>query len=370
MIEASQAIVKSQALTACQRTAQMDVDYIYKLEQRVNQLALELHQAKAQLQLEKQERLQVEFALRTSKERLQQILDSVDAGIAFVDAEKRYQFVNRFYEVRFNQSRENMLGKYVWEVVGSKTYAAVEGHIDRALKGEPQSFEFEITYLNGQSAYLKSCLTPAFNTHKQIIGYYLFVFDITERHHLEQSLQAANAELEQLVALDSLTQVANRRKFDEYLEQEWRRSIRSQQPLSLIMFDIDSFKRYNDYYGHQAGDVCLVKIAQAVQATVQRAADLVARYGGEEFAVILPDTSLLGAIVITEQIQQVIRALEIPHACSDASPIVSISLGITSLVPTINGSSKQLIASADRALYVAKQQGRNCYAIDTELLCY
>jgi two-component system cell cycle response regulator len=344
----------------------VDVDYIYKLEQRVSQLALELDRTKTQLRLEKQERFQAESALRESKEQLQQILDSIDAGIAFVDVDRRYQFVNRFYEVRFNRSQESILGKYVWEVIGSETYASVARYIDRVLKGEPQSFEFGITYLDGQHAYLSSHLTPAFNTSKQIIGYYLFVFDISERHRLEQYLQAANAELEKLVILDSLTQVANRRKFDDYLEQEWQRSVRTQQPLSLIMFDIDFFKRYNDHYGHQTGDICLIKIAQSVQETVHRTTDLVARYGGEEFAVVLPNTSLPGAIVIAEQIQQAIKALAIPHDCSDVSPIVSISLGVASLVPTTTGSPEQLIASADRALYTAKQQGRDCYAIDTD----
>ncbi|HEY9662841.1 MAG TPA: PAS domain-containing protein, partial [Allocoleopsis sp.] len=185
----------------------MDVDdiYIYQLEQQISQLALELHHTKIQLQLEKQDRLQAELALRESKEQLQQILDSIDAGIAFVDADRRYQFVNRFYEIRFNRTRENMIGKYVWDIIGSETYASVKGYIDRVLVGEPQSFEFGITYLNGQGAYLSSCLTPAFNTNQQIIGYYLFVFDITERRSLEQSLQRANAELEQLATLDGLT---------------------------------------------------------------------------------------------------------------------------------------------------------------------
>lgn len=340
----------------------MDVDYIYRLERQVRQLALELHQTKTQLQLEKQDRLQAELALSESKEQLHQILNSIDAGIAFVDADRRYQFVNRFYEVRFNRSREKMIGKYVWEIIGSETYAAVKGYIDRVLEGQPQSFEFGITYLNDQHAYLSSRLTPAFNSSGQIIGYYLYVFDITERRHLEQSLQAANAELAQLATLDSLTQIANRRRFDEYLEQEWWRTVRSQQPLSLILFDIDFFKRYNDRYGHPTGDRCLFQVAQAVQAAVHRATDLVARYGGEEFAVILPDTCLPGAIVIAERIQQGIKALAIPHACSDVSPIVSISLGVASRVPMITESSKQLIASADRALYIAKQR-RDGYAI-------
>jgi diguanylate cyclase (GGDEF)-like protein/PAS domain S-box-containing protein len=365
MIEISQHLLRS-GFQCVQQAAQMDVDYIYQLEQRVQQLALELHQTRTQLELEKQERFQAELALSESKEQLHQILNSIDAGIAFVDAERRYQFVNRFYEVRFNRSRENMLGKYVWDIIGPETYASLKGYIDRVLKGEPQSFEFGITYLNDQCAYLNSCLTPAFNSSEQIIGYYLFVFDITERRQLEQSLQAANAGLEQLATVDGLTQVANRRKLDNYLDQEWRRSARNQQPLSLIMFDVDSFKRYNDYYGHQAGDTCLIKIAQSVQATVQRVTDLVARYGGEEFVIVLSNTSLSGAIVIAEQVKQAIKALAIPHAYSDVSAIISISLGIASLIPTTTESPKQLIASADRALYTAKQKGRDCYAVDTD----
>jgi two-component system, cell cycle response regulator len=342
----------------------MDADYISTLKQRVKQLALELEQTKAQLQLEQQERAQTEATLRASNEQLQQILNSTDAGIAFVDAERRYQFVNRFYEVRFNRSRESILNKYVWDVIGEAAYASVQDYVDRALKGEPQSFEFGMVYLNGDYVYLTSCLTPAFSSDQEIIGYYLFVFDSTERRRLEQSLQAANTKLEKLATVDSLTQIANRRKFDDYLEQEWRRALRSQQPLSLIMFDVDAFKRYNDCYGHQMGDDCLISIAQTVKSTVERTTDVVARYGGEEFAVVLPNTDLSGAAAIAEQIQQAVKALAIPHETSTVSPIVSISLGVASLVPITTGTPKQLIASADRALYAAKQQGRDRYVVD------
>ncbi|PZU92334.1 MAG: GGDEF domain-containing protein [Leptolyngbya sp.] len=202
------------------------------------------------------------------------------------------------------------------------------------------------------------------NSDQAVVGYYLFVFDSTVRRRLELSLQAANAELEKLVTLDGLTQVANRRKFDHYLAQEWRRAARSQQPLSLIMFDIDAFKRYNDTYGHPAGDACLVQIAQTVAATVERATDLVARYGGEEFAVVLPNTSLPGAVAIAEQIYHVVKALAIPHESSAVGSIISISLGIASLVPPAAGAPEDLIASADRALYAAKQQGRDRYVVD------
>jgi diguanylate cyclase (GGDEF)-like protein/PAS domain S-box-containing protein len=345
----------------------MDADYVSELQQRVSRLAVELQQTRAQLKLEQQDRIQVELALRECNEQLRQILDSTDAGIAFVDAERRYQFVNRFYEVRFNRSRDSILGKYVWDVIGDNAYAIVKNYIDRALAGKPQSFEFGMTYLNGDYAYLTSCLTPSLNSDQAVIGYYLFVFDSTERRRLELSLQAANAELEQLATLDGLTHVANRRKFDDYLAQEWQRAVRSQQPLSLILFDIDAFKCYNDTYGHPTGDACLIQIAQTVEATVERATDVVARYGGEEFVVVLPNTSLPGAVAIAEQIHQAIRALAIPHESSAVSSIVTISSGIASLVPTATGSPEELVASADRALYAAKQQGRDRYVIDGAL---
>jgi diguanylate cyclase (GGDEF)-like protein len=175
------------------------------------------------------------------------------------------------------------------------------------------------------------------------------------------ALQAANQQLERLANLDGLTQVANRRCFDERLEQEWKRHAREQSPLALILCDIDYFKRYNDYYGHQAGDACLKRVAQTLEASVQRSTDFVARYGGEEFVIILPNTSFDGAIHIAELIQINIRHLEIPHVQSDANPYVTISLGISSKIPTLETSSISLIASADKALYVAKKYGRNSY---------
>lgn len=342
----------------------MDADYIAKLEQQVHQLSQELKQTKAQLQAEQYNRLQTELSLAESKERLYSILDFLDAGIAFVDIERRYRFVNRFYEVRFNRTQASMLGKHVWEVIGVEAYNGVKNYIDLALQGEPQTFDFGVTYENGQHVYLNGSLTPAYNRKQQVIGYYLFVFDITDRHRLEQSLKAANTELKHLATLDGLTHIANRRQFDHYLKQAWQSSSRSQQPLSLIMLDIDYFKRYNDYYGHQLGDECLIKIAQTVAATIHRETDLVARYGGEEFAIILPNTNLSGAIVVAEQVQGAVRSLDISHAYSDVSDIISISLGISCLVATRDRLPKHIIASADRALYAAKQQGRDRYAID------
>ncbi|MBD2461007.1 diguanylate cyclase [Oscillatoria sp. FACHB-1407] len=178
-----------------------------------------------------------------------------------------------------------------------------------------------------------------------------------------QTLQTTNQELQRLAMMDSLTQVANRRYFDAYLQQEWHRLKRDQVAISLLLCDIDYFKNYNDYYGHQAGDICLQQIALAIAQTAKRPADFVARYGGEEFAIVLPNTAIEGAIYMAEQIQQAIAQLAIPHAASGISSYVTISLGICSTIPTLQQTPQRLIAAADQALYRAKTNGRNLYYV-------
>jgi len=185
-----------------------------------------------------------------------------------------------------------------------------------------------------------------------------------QQSKLYHELQKANQELERLVHVDALTQVANRRYFDRYLEQEWKRLQREGLSLSLIICDIDYFKQYNDTYGHLIGDRCLEQVAQALSSTLKRPADLIARYGGEEFAAILPNTPLQGAINVAEQMQQTIIDLKIPHMGTKLpEPIVTISLGMACVTPTPHIPLIRLLDLADRALYEAKHQGRNRYAI-------
>ncbi|MGF1481059.1 MAG: urea ABC transporter substrate-binding protein [Cyanophyceae cyanobacterium] len=189
-------------------------------------------------------------------------------------------------------------------------------------------------------------------------GFVITFRDITERKQMELALQKANSKLHRQARLDSLTQVANRRLFDERLVQEWQRASREQQPLSIILCDIDYFKHYNDFYGHQAGDDCLQRVATGISRAVKRPADLVARYGGEEFAVILPNTSLEGASRVAEQIRQEIQQLKLNHAASAVSQYVSVSIGVSSRIPS-QEPLEMLVADADTALYKAKEQGRN-----------
>ncbi|NEP81247.1 MAG: PAS domain S-box protein [Okeania sp. SIO3B3] len=180
-----------------------------------------------------------------------------------------------------------------------------------------------------------------------------------QQSQLYQQLQNANQELYKLATLDGLTKIANRRCFDEYLEKEWLRMGREKKPLSLIMCDIDFFKKYNDTYGHQKGDKCLQQVAKTLSKVVKRPTDLVARYGGEEFAIILSNTNLEGAIHIANIVQQEVYKLQITHQNSPIYKQVTLSLGVSSIIPFPEATYKSLIAGADRALYQAKEKGRN-----------
>ncbi len=182
-----------------------------------------------------------------------------------------------------------------------------------------------------------------------------------QQAQLYQQLGEANLELSRLAAIDGLTQLANRRRFDEYFNKEWRRLAREQAPLSLILCDIDCFKLYNDTYGHPAGDICLQQVAGAIRGAVRRPADLVARYGGEEFAVILPNTTTAGALRVAQTIRDRLRQLKIPHVGSLVSQYVTLSMGFASLIPTPDTFPTELISAADEALYHAKAAGRDTW---------
>ena len=173
-------------------------------------------------------------------------------------------------------------------------------------------------------------------------------------------LEVVKNELESLSHQDGLTGIANRRYFDTVLEREWNAAHREKKCLSLILFDIDYFKKYNDTYGHLAGDDCLCQVASAALKVIKRPRDTLARYGGEEFAVILPDTDALGAEFCAEQIRYAIQNLNISHSSSQINPYVTASLGISTIRPHMQiSTSQQLIKEADLALYQSKREGRN-----------
>jgi diguanylate cyclase (GGDEF)-like protein len=173
-----------------------------------------------------------------------------------------------------------------------------------------------------------------------------------------QQLEAANQQLEALSFSDSLTGIANRRAFDQSLDGEWRRAVRSKQPISLLMIDIDHFKSFNDTYGHQAGDRCLAAVAGALGGLARRAGDRVARYGGEEFAALLPATDAAGGLAIAERMRAAVEALHLPNQAGIGGH-VTISVGRATVESTEGMSPDALVAAADAALYEAKRSGRN-----------
>lgn len=181
----------------------------------------------------------------------------------------------------------------------------------------------------------------------------------SDLNELNSELQCHKEKLAQMSYVDGLTSIANRRRFNEYLEAEWNRAVRSGLSLGLILLDIDFFKQFNDHYGHSAGDECLVLVARALSACIKRSADLVSRYGGEEFAVILPETDFSGAKSIAAQIQTSIRDLGITHEYSRIAPHITVSIGIVSCVPAEKDSHLELLEVADKQLYAAKEAGRD-----------
>lgn len=175
----------------------------------------------------------------------------------------------------------------------------------------------------------------------------------------QQQLLDTNLVLQRLMNSDGLTGLSNRRHFDEYLELEWRRAIREQTQLSLMMIDVDYFKAFNDGFGHLEGDEALRQVAKAIRANCSRPSDLPARYGGEEFAMVLPSTSPGGARLLAEKLRQSVAGMNIPHIAPTPGSSLTVSIGVATMTPQPGTNSRQLILDADKGLYQAKNNGRN-----------
>ncbi|MGF6396520.1 two-component system chemotaxis family response regulator WspR [Pseudomonas frederiksbergensis] len=180
----------------------------------------------------------------------------------------------------------------------------------------------------------------------------------------QQQLLDTNLVLQRLMNSDGLTGLSNRRHFDEYLELEWRRSLRDQTQLSLLMIDVDYFKSFNDSFGHLEGDEALRKVATAIRDASSRPSDLPARYGGEEFVLVLPNTSPGGARMVAEKLRQTVAGLKIPHIFPTGGSSLTISIGLSTMIPQPGSDCRQLISAADKGLYLAKNNGRNQVGIE------
>ena len=291
---------------------------------------------------------------------LDQIFDRSASGIWVVDSQ--------FEILRMNRTLANLAGKGRGKVRGLKCYdvfptslcGSPDCPLTRIMNGH-DSFECDIEKKDERGSKKAFLLTATsfLGLDGELMGMVAEFKDITSRRQTEAALEKANRELQRLSVLDDLTQVANRRRFDEALKEEWQRLSRDEAPLSLIFCDIDYFKLYNDTYGHQAGDDCLRTVADTISANCQRPGDFVARYGGEEFIVILPNTKIQGAVHLSEDIREEIERLNIPHERSLVSRFITLSLGVASVFPPAGITPESLVGAADKALYEAKNQGRN-----------
>ncbi len=344
------------------------IDYITKPFQEGEVLARINHQLIIKQQKEllekKQQKLLLEIKHRTETEAIlyqsraiiSGILNSSLDGIAALEAVReaktgliqdfRCLVVNPILAQFFNLDADDLSGKIIFRrFINKINHDLFSLFINVIETGEALKQEFN--YFQGE----KSLWYEVFAV-KLGDGFAITVRDITKRKNLELKLDI-------LASTDSLTGVANRRTFDHILDQEWKRSYREKYPLSLILADIDYFKLYNDYYGHQKGDDCLIKVAQTIRNSLQRPADLVARYGGEEFVIILPNTDLEGGLNVAENIRNNLEQMKLDHVKSKVHNYVTLSLGIASIIPTQELSIYHLIKIVDQALYKAKQNGRN-----------
>ena len=240
----------------------------------------------------------------------------------------------------------------------------MDGHeVCRQLKSDPATCDIPVifvTALNDEAAEAQGLDLGAVDFISKPINPKI----VRARVRTHLTLKAQADLLRQWVYIDGLTGVYNRRHFDERLAAEWARAMRTHAALSVVLLDVDLFKRYNDRYGHQAGDDCLRQVATALKTGIRRPCDLAARYGGEEFVCLLPDTDLHGALILVRQLLVAVQALQIAHADSAVAPVVTVSLGVGSKVGECQGGESQggaaaLLRLADAQLYRAKSLGRN-----------
>jgi len=321
------------------------------------------------------------------------VVDRLEVGIFAVDAEMRIVLWNHFMAMHSGRRAEEVVGRKLFECFAELPAKWLEKKIRNVFllknyaftswEQRPYLFRFNHNrpITGGVDAMQQNCtFLPVRNADDVVEQVCITLFDTTDtaiyqlrltraideldkekeaQQRLIVQLEEAQVTLERLATRDGLTGLANRRFFDETLNTEWRRAMRESTPLSLLMLDVDFFKRYNDAYGHQKGDACLQFVACAMMGEMLRASDLAARYGGEEFVVILPTTTLQGATVVGERVRAAVARLGMPHSASDVAEYVSASIGVATVVPTPRSTPAQLIAAADAALYRAKREGRN-----------
>lgn len=303
-------------------------------------------------------------------QRIKDIFDFSPVGFLQADMLGKVRFSNPELAWMLGYETADSLSYQVTDVLNQMFYdrkRADEFMFALQEAGEVVRFRCRLKRKDGSFIWALCFAKHMFDESGRVDGFNGFAIDISETVRVEQELKKANEKLKMLSVVDGLTQIPNRRKFDEYLGSEWKRHFRNNDKISLILSDIDFFKMYNDTYGHQEGDTCLKNVAYAINESIGRSTDMAARYGGEEFAVILPYTDENGAMAVAEEIRNNIMNLEILHKKSTAHRCVTLSLGVATAVPGEHNSAESLISLADEALYEAKKNGRNQCAVKKDI---
>lgn len=291
--------------------------------------------------------------LAASQAHLQALIHAASNGIVTLDTAGHMLEVNPACETLFGFTAQEMQGAHLSMLIGNAQVTA-EQLLPSALMGAQREFAARHREGHELAVQLNVAEVKTATTHLFVC----VITDFSERKRQEMRLREANALLARQSTTDGLTGVGNRRLFDQLLIQEWQRSVRSSQPLAMLLVDIDHFKQYNDRYGHVAGDDCLRRVASLLKACVGRSVEAVCRYGGEEFAVLLVDTDLQGAEVVAQRCLDSLRLAAISHEASPVRPWVSLSIGVAACVADAQRSPQALLQAADEALYQAKQAGR------------
>jgi diguanylate cyclase (GGDEF)-like protein/PAS domain S-box-containing protein len=309
-------------------------------------------------------REELELQLFETRRILNLIMENNPFSIFWKDSDLVYRGCNqRFEKIAQMDSPDAVIGKtdhdMPWGIdneVGANACRSSDARVISSKMEEMHIIEL-IKQESGETAWTDTSKVPICDPDGRVDGVLGVLEDITARKVIEDKLKEVSCKLEELSRTDALTNIANRRYFDEFLKNEWSRGSRNQSGIALIIFDIDHFKQLNDKHGHLAGDQCLRLVADIAKNALKRPTDFIARYGGEEFVIILMDVTIEGAVKIAEDIRVAIEKARLTHEGKSIG--VSVSLGVALEVPSKDTSPERLIATADQALYRAKDSGRN-----------
>ena len=319
------------------------------------------HEMQESLKQEIEKREVTEQALAQRNMVVDTILSASTDPIGLYNEHGVYVGCNEPFARSLGYSQEDLLGKTASEVLDPEQLEIVRETDEQVIKqGVTVKTDDYVILEDGTPIWYEVVKSPYRDPTDGMTGVLMMARDVTERKMAEQQLADAIMELQEMSFIDSLTKVANRRSFDEQLRKLWHGHIREQQPLTLILCDIDNFKAFNDNYGHQQGDFALREVAKVFSSVVKRETDEVARYGGEEFAFLLPNTDLKGGEVIAARVHRYLADKGIIHHYSDVDTKLTVSLGIATVTPMQDQDYGELVELADIALYKAKAAGRNC----------